>query len=77
MTEKPVTCGQCAHAKFHPNGDLRLRSCHGGPPQVLQVMSPKGVTLSQFWPQVTVNDETCGMFVQKAPEILLGSTAKQ
>lgn len=75
--EKPVTCGQCAHAKFHPNGDLRMRSCHGGPPQVVQILGPKGASLAQFWPQVTVNDETCGRFEQRPPEIFLGANVKQ
>jgi len=67
---KAATCGQCAWALPHPNGDLRLRACHGGPPQIVATITPKGVQISQFWPQVTTTDQTCGVFKLKGTEPL-------
>lgn len=55
------TCGQCVHAKVIP-GDLMLRTCRGGPPQLIVMRGPRGVLLQSAFPNVKPADEACGAF---------------
>ena len=55
------TCGECEHGA-RIKEDLTMRVCHGGPPQLIAVPAPGGMSIVGMLPHVHATDRACALF---------------